>query len=163
MIARPEVTPRTLIWDDEWLTRFSQVSLRPEEISRSRSHEPALLASAESRSDPATRRRSASAASGSSRCDAISMNVAAASQDSLDEALLRDVLRVAEAAGREAAALVKARLGADVIKSKASRGDLLTAVDGEVEQLIEERVRAAFPSHDFLGEESVPAGAKASA
>ena len=74
-----------------------------------------------------------------------------------------DVLRVAESAGREAAAVVRARLGADVIKTKASRGDLLTEVDGAVQELIEARVRASFPSHGFLGEESVPAGAKASA
>lgn len=91
--------------------------------------------------------------------EAAAMSAAAGS---LDE-VLRDVVRVAEEAGREAAAVVKARLGADVIKSKASRGDLLTEVDGAVEKLIEARVRAAFPSHGFLGEESVPAGAKASA
>jgi len=76
---------------------------------------------------------------------------------------LADVLHVAEDAGREASIVVRERLGADVIKSKASRGDLLTAVDGDVERLIERHVRAAFPSHGFLGEESVPAGAKASA
>jgi fructose-1,6-bisphosphatase/inositol monophosphatase family enzyme len=59
--------------------------------------------------------------------------------------------------------MVKARLGADVVKTKASRGDLLTEVDGAAERLIEARVRAAFPTHAFLGEESVAAGAKASA
>ena len=76
---------------------------------------------------------------------------------------LRAVLSVAEAAAREAAAVVAAKVGADVIKSKASRGDLLTAVDGEVQRLIEGRVRAAFPRHAFLGEESVGAGPEASA
>eukprot|EP00900_Chrysochromulina_parva_P018831 jgi/Chrpa1/2694/Chrysochromulina_OHIO_Genome00003745-RA len=81
----------------------------------------------------------------------------------VDDAELGAVLRVAEEAGRAAATMVKARLGADVVKTKASRGDLLTEVDGAAERLIEARVRAAFPTHAFLGEESVAAGAKASA
>ena len=73
-----------------------------------------------------------------------------------------DVLRVAEAAGRAAAEVVRSRLGSEVITTKASRGDLLTEVDPEVERLIQRMVADAFPSHAFLGEESVPAGAKAS-
>jgi len=73
-----------------------------------------------------------------------------------------DVLSVAEAAGRAAAQVVRSRLGAAVITTKASRGDLLTEVDPEVERLIQRMVAEAFPSHAFLGEESVPAGAKAS-
>ena len=81
----------------------------------------------------------------------------------VDDAELGAVLRVAEEAGRAAATMVKARVGADVVKTKASRGDLLTEVDGAAERLIEARVRAAFPTHAFLGEESVAAGAKASA
>ena len=80
-----------------------------------------------------------------------------------EDATLDDMLRVATEAGSAAAAVVRARLGADVIKSKASRGDLLTEVDGAVQRLIEEHVLAAFPHHSFLGEESVEAGAKASA
>jgi hypothetical protein len=39
-----------------------------------------------------------------------------------------DVLRVAEQAGRAAAEVVRERLGAQVLKTKASRGDLLTEV-----------------------------------
>jgi hypothetical protein len=74
-----------------------------------------------------------------------------------------DVVRVAEIAGRAGAAIVRSRLGAEVVQTKASRGDLLTAVDGEVQALIEAHVRDAFPTHAFLGEESVAAGAKASA
>ena len=73
------------------------------------------------------------------------------------------VCAVAEAAGRAAAVVVRERVGADVVKTKASRGDLLTEVDGDVQDIIEAEVRAAFPSHAFLGEESVPAGSKASA
>ena len=74
-----------------------------------------------------------------------------------------DVLRVAVEAGQAAAEVVVARLGADVVKTKASRGDLLTLADSEVQQLIEDRVRSAFPDHAFLGEESVEPGACASA
>ena len=74
-----------------------------------------------------------------------------------------ELVSVASAAGREAAQIVVSKLGADVLKTKASRGDLLTAVDGEVQELIEARVRDAFPDHAFLGEESVAAGAAASA
>lgn len=72
------------------------------------------------------------------------------------------ILRVAIAAGRASSETVRAKLGAEVLKTKASRGDLLTAVDGEVQAIIEQHVRAAFPAHAFLGEESVAAGAKAS-
>lgn len=39
-----------------------------------------------------------------------------------------DVLRVAEQAGRAAAEVVRNRLGAEVLKTKATRGDLLTEV-----------------------------------
>ena len=77
--------------------------------------------------------------------------------------LEEEIVRVATAAGREAADVVVARLGADVLKTKASRGDLLTAADAEVQELIERQVADAFPSHTFLGEESVAAGSVASA
>ncbi|KAG8470679.1 hypothetical protein KFE25_009100 [Diacronema lutheri] len=75
---------------------------------------------------------------------------------------LSQVLRVAVEAGRASSATVRAKLGAEVLKTKASRGDLLTAVDSEVQTIIEQHVARAFPTHAFLGEESVPAGAKAS-
>ena len=51
--------------------------------------------------------------------------------------LEEEIVRVAIAAGREAADVVVARVGADVLKTKASRGDLLTAADAEVQDLIE--------------------------
>ena len=51
--------------------------------------------------------------------------------------LEEEIVRVAIAAGREAADVVVARVGADVLKTKASRGDLLTAADAEVPDLIE--------------------------
>ena len=46
---------------------------------------------------------------------------------------------------------------------QANPRDLLTLVDGEVQTVIQDRVRARFPAHGFLGEESVAAGAAASA
>lgn len=73
-----------------------------------------------------------------------------------------DVLALAQSAGREAAVMVRQRLGAEVLSTKASRGDLLTEVDGAVQELIERSVADTFPTHGFLGEESVAAGAKAS-
>ena len=76
---------------------------------------------------------------------------------------LLDIRREAEAIGLAGAELVAAKLGADVMKTKASRGDLLTEVDVAVQEIIEQRVRAKFPDHGFLGEESVAAGPKASA
>ena len=54
------------------------------------------------------------------------------------------IVDVAIAAGREAADVVVARVGADVLKTKASRGDLLTAADAEVQDLIERRVAEAL-------------------
>lgn len=42
------------------------------------------------------------------------------------------------------------KLGADVMKTKVNARDLLTEVDGEVQQIIETRVNRAFPEHGFL-------------
>lgn len=71
--------------------------------------------------------------------------------------------QVAEAAARGAGELIAAGYGAEVKSTKASSRDLLTEVDGAAQQLIEAKVRNAFPSHRFLGEESVEAGQAASA
>jgi myo-inositol-1(or 4)-monophosphatase len=76
---------------------------------------------------------------------------------------LEGILATATRAGRQAATVISAKVGADVMKTKASRGDLLTAVDPEVQRLIEEAVKEAHPTHAFLGEESVASGAQASA
>ena len=78
-------------------------------------------------------------------------------------AVEEEIISIAIAAGREAAEVVLARVGADVMKTKANMRDLLTEADAEVQDLIERHVAAAFPSHMFLGEESVAAGAAASA
>jgi myo-inositol-1(or 4)-monophosphatase len=76
---------------------------------------------------------------------------------------LSSIIKVAVDAGRASSATVRSKLGASVVKTKASRGDLLTEVDGEVQNIIERHVARAFPTHAFLGEESVAAGSKASA
>jgi len=73
------------------------------------------------------------------------------------------VLAVAEKAAREAGSLILAGRGAEVRKTKANPRDLLTEVDGAAQRVIEACVRAAFPAHGFLGEESVEAGQAASA
>ena len=76
---------------------------------------------------------------------------------------LSSIVKVAVDAGRASSATVRSKLGASVVKTKASRGDLLTEVDSEVQSIIERHVAQAFPTHAFLGEESVAAGSKASA
>ncbi|KAK3268650.1 hypothetical protein CYMTET_22858 [Cymbomonas tetramitiformis] len=76
---------------------------------------------------------------------------------------LDEVLQVAVKVAVAGGAVVREKVGADVIKTKANPRDLLTEVDGEVQQLIEAQVRTFFPEHGFLGEESVPPGALASA
>ena len=73
------------------------------------------------------------------------------------------ILATATRAGRAASTLIAQKVGAEVIKSKANSRDLLTAVDAECQQVIEAAVLEDHTSHAFLGEESVPAGAKASA
>ena len=72
-------------------------------------------------------------------------------------------LRVATDAAKKGAAVMLEKLGADVVKTKANTRDLLTEVDPEVQRIIEDAVIAAFPTHGFLGEESVPPGMEASA
>ena len=49
-------------------------------------------------------------------------------------------------------------MGAKVIKSKAFAADLLTEVDQQCEEAIEEIVKEHFPGHGFLGEETVRPG-----
>ena len=71
-------------------------------------------------------------------------------------------LKVATDAAKLGAAIMLEKLGADVVQTKANARDLLTEVDPEVQAVIEARVRATFPDHDFLGEESVGGGAAAS-
>ncbi|KAJ1487388.1 hypothetical protein T484DRAFT_1941485, partial [Baffinella frigidus] len=81
---------------------------------------------------------------------------------SATEAELSAVLSTAIKAGRAAGALMKEKLGAEVIKTKVNSKDLLTEIDPMCEKIIRDIVLAEHPAHSFLGEESVAAGAEAS-
>ena len=83
--------------------------------------------------------------------------LAALNQDDLP-AMRRACLKVATDAAKLGAAVMLDKLGADVVKTKANARDLLTEVDPEVQRIIESSVADAFPTHGFLGEESVPGG-----
>jgi myo-inositol-1(or 4)-monophosphatase len=77
---------------------------------------------------------------------------------------LDEILRVASDAAKAAGTLMRARAGVTVVdKTKASSQDLVTEIDRQCQQIIEDAVTSNFPSHHMLGEESVPAGADASA
>ena len=79
------------------------------------------------------------------------------------DAELDAVLETAKAAARAAGSVMRENLGAALTKTKASNKDLLTAIDPLCQQVIADQVQRAFPSHAFLGEESVAAGDAASA
>ena len=66
-------------------------------------------------------------------------------------------------AGRAAGLIISKKVGAEVIKTKQNTKDLLTAIDPECQAIIEACVAEDHPTHAFLGEESVAAGAAASA
>jgi len=84
--------------------------------------------------------------------------------DQTDLPAMRQILlKVATDSAKLGATIMLTKLGADIVKTKANARDLLTEVDPEVQLVIENRVRETFPTHGFLGEESVPAGAEASA
>lgn len=72
------------------------------------------------------------------------------------------MLAAAVHAASEAGALMKAKLGADVVKTKFNPKDLLTEVDGQCQTVIEKVVSKQFPDHVLLGEENVEPGAAAS-
>lgn len=72
------------------------------------------------------------------------------------------VLAAAVHAASEAGALMKAKVGADVLKTKFNPKDLLTEVDGQCQTVIEKVVSKQFPEHALLGEENVAPGAAAS-
>lgn len=65
-------------------------------------------------------------------------------------------------AATEAGALMKSKIGADVLKTKFNPKDLLTEVDAECQRAIEKVVAKNFPDHKLLGEENVAPGAEAS-
>jgi len=79
------------------------------------------------------------------------------------EVLLIRMQEVAEFAAREAGQIIKKHLGsAKVEKTKSQYQDLATAVDSQCEEVIRSIVRRHFPTHSFLGEESVAPGTNAS-
>jgi myo-inositol-1(or 4)-monophosphatase len=84
--------------------------------------------------------------------------------DTLDDEVLQTLLNVAIDASKRAGDIILGNAGgAEVTKSKANSRDLLTLIDPLCEQTIRDTVLEHFPSHDFLGEEDVDPGAKASA
>eukprot|EP00903_Cladosiphon_okamuranus_P016584 g15298.t1 len=90
-------------------------------------------------------------------------NAAEAEQGLLpDSQALSEVLAAAVHAASEAGALMKAKVGADVVKTKFNPKDLLTEVDGQCQTVIEKVVSKQFPAHALLGEENVAPGAAAS-
>ena len=72
--------------------------------------------------------------------------------------LLRVGVEAAYAAGQH---LLDSLGSAEVKATKLDRADLVTAVDGECQEIIEARIRAWEGVHSLLGEESVPPGADA--
>ena len=72
--------------------------------------------------------------------------------------LLRVGVEAAYAAGVH---LLDSVGSAEVKARKLDRADLVTAVDGECQEIIEARIRALEGVHSILGEESVPPGADA--
>eukprot|EP00904_Undaria_pinnatifida_P013326 jgi/Undpi1/9123/HiC_scaffold_26.g11581.m1 len=79
-----------------------------------------------------------------------------------DSQTLSEVLASVVHAATEAGALMKSKIGADVLKTKFNPKDLLTEVDAECQRAIEKVVAKNFPDHKLLGEENVAPGAEAS-
>lgn len=81
----------------------------------------------------------------------------------LDQETLTKLLDVAIDATKQAGNIIKEHAGGSKVeKTKANSRDLLTLIDPLCEKTIQEVVTATFPSHRFLGEESVPPGKEAS-
>ncbi|KAF1336363.1 Inositol monophosphatase, partial [Globisporangium splendens] len=83
----------------------------------------------------------------------------AVAQDNVDA-----MLEVAIAAARLAGAHMRAHVSSSrVEKTKSNKDDLVTVVDKQCQDLVFQTIEETFPSHEFLGEESVDAGSEASA
>ena len=74
----------------------------------------------------------------------------------------QQVLTVALDAARIAGSHMQTHLGTQIEKTKSSKDDLVTKVDKECQELIENRIKSSFPTHGFLGEEDVMPGSTAS-
>ncbi|GMF33417.1 unnamed protein product [Phytophthora fragariaefolia] len=74
------------------------------------------------------------------------------------------MLDVAVEAARAAGAHMKANLSTSrVEKTKSSKDDLVTVVDKQCQDVVFATIKQRFPTHEFLGEESVAPGSEASA
>uniref|UniRef100_A0A1A8BH78 Inositol monophosphatase 1 n=1 Tax=Nothobranchius kadleci TaxID=1051664 RepID=A0A1A8BH78_NOTKA len=72
---------------------------------------------------------------------------------------LQTVMDYAVAVARKAGEVVQAALAGDrKVMTKSSAVDLVTQTDQKVEKLIIQSVKEKFPTHRFIGEESVAAG-----
>ena len=71
---------------------------------------------------------------------------------------LQEVLKIADIAARKAGILIRDNIGARVKYSKTNYKDVVTAIDLESQKVIESTINQAYPTHGFLGEESVEAG-----
>jgi myo-inositol-1(or 4)-monophosphatase len=95
--------------------------------------------------------------------DKVDMLWSSAVTSELDHKTLNELLEVAVDAAKQAGAIIKEHAdGSTVEKSKANARDLLTLIDPLCEKTIQDVISATFPSHRFLGEESVPPGKEAS-
>ncbi|KAJ8276994.1 hypothetical protein GJAV_G00070220 [Gymnothorax javanicus] len=71
----------------------------------------------------------------------------------------KEAMDLAEAVARKAGKVIRDALQNDIkIMTKSSSVDLVTQTDQKVEQLIITAVKEKFPTHSFIGEESVAAG-----
>lgn len=79
-----------------------------------------------------------------------------------ERGLLEGILAAVSAAAREAGANMAANIGSVVLSTKSTSQDLVTRVDTECQEIVARAMRAAYPTHDMLGEEDVGSGAAAS-
>lgn len=74
-----------------------------------------------------------------------------------------EILAVIVDAAKEAGAIIRDSSSFVICSTKNSVHDVLTNVDTQSQEIIEGRIKAAFPASVFLGEESVAPGSEASA
>ena len=72
-------------------------------------------------------------------------------------ACVKEYERVAHVAAARAGALLRARYREHHVVTFKSEVDLVTAADRDAERLIVDAIRAAFPEHGIIAEESPPA------
>ncbi|DAZ95970.1 TPA: hypothetical protein N0F65_009271 [Lagenidium giganteum] len=76
---------------------------------------------------------------------------------------LEEMLQTAIEAARAAGAHMRANLrSARVEKTKSNKDDLVTVVDKQCQDIVFRTIKETYPTHEFLGEESVEPGSEAS-